>query len=271
MDEKLQVLIEGYDPSKVSEDNYDKYWKEIYAAYQNKSILQAPVTGIETIQNKTCAIVQIGNVRGLIPLEFSGVDDIRKLRKLSGQNIAFKVLNFDKEANVFTASRLAALEHMSTITWNRLEEGKIIIAVVREVSPSEIRADIGGVAVKISIDEVDYGWIDDLTEKIQVGDHLKVKVVELDKENKRIKVSAKAAKENPWPDCTKRYHEHGEYVGKISGVREYGVFVNIEPNVDALCPHLKFQNPKKGDRVLMRVLHVDTKKEQIRGRIVRIV
>ncbi|WP_028987593.1 S1 RNA-binding domain-containing protein [Thermicanus aegyptius] len=271
MEEIRGILIEGFNPTKIEEETYDKDWKEIYSAFQNKLILQGTVTGIETLQNKVCAIVQFGHIRGVIPIDFSGVEDIRQLRKLTGQDVVFKVVSYDREGETFVASRKDALEHMAGLTWNRLEEGAVIIAVVREVTPIEVRADIGGIMVKIPIEEVDYGWIDDLEEKVKVGDHLHVKVVELDKENKKVKVSAKQAKKNPWPECTKRYQERGEYVGKVSGVREYGVFVNLEPNVDALCPHPRYQNVKKGDKVLMRVLHVDPKKEQIRGRIVRII
>lgn len=49
---------------------------------------------------------------------------------------------------------------------------------------------------------------------------------------------------------------------------EYGVFVNLEPGVDALTPHM-FGRPAMGDRVLMRVVEVRPEKQQIRGRIIR--
>ncbi|MBO8172255.1 MAG: hypothetical protein H0Z33_10225 [Bacillaceae bacterium] len=149
-----------------------------YGVYQNKSILQATLIGIETKLNKPFGVVTIGNIRGYIPLEFSGCDNIRQLRKLTGSQVAFKVMNFDREGEVFTASRKAALEHMASVTWKRLEQDQIIFAVVREVANNYVMTDIGGVQVKIPIEEVDYGWIDDLHEKVKVGDHLKVKVIE---------------------------------------------------------------------------------------------
>ena len=39
---------------------------------KNNTILQASMTGIETLLNKPCAVVTPGNVRGFIPLEFTG-------------------------------------------------------------------------------------------------------------------------------------------------------------------------------------------------------
>ena len=115
--------------------------------------------------------------------------------------------------------------------------------------------------MKIPLEEIRYGWIDDLTEEVKQGDHLKVKVLEIDKEEKKVTVSAKATQKNPWLRSIGRYTSGNEYVGTVSGVREYGVFINLEAGVDSLARHLKFQNVKRGDRVLVRVLETDAQKE----------
>lgn len=259
----MQVLIEGFDPSKVQVENeFNNDWKKVYGAYQNNSILQASMTGIETLLDKPCAVVTLGNIRGFIPLEFTGADNLRQLRAMTGQTVAFKVLNYDREAEVFTGSRIAALEHMAFITLKKIDIDDEIIAVVRSVSPSLVRADIGGIEVKIPLEEIKYGWIDDLTEEVKQGDHLKVKVLEIDKEEQKVTVSAKATQKNPWLRSIGRYTSGNEYVGTVSGVREYGVFINLEAGVDSLARHLKFQNVKRGDRVLVRVLETDAKKNR---------
>ena len=87
---------------------------------------------------------------------------------------------------------------MAAITLKKIDVDDEIIAVVRNVSPSLVRADIGGIEVKIPLEEIRYGWIDDLTEEVKQGDHLKVKVLVIDKEEKKVTVSAKAIQENPW-------------------------------------------------------------------------
>ncbi|RKJ51421.1 S1 RNA-binding domain-containing protein, partial [Butyricicoccus sp. 1XD8-22] len=162
-------------------------------------------------------------------------------------------------------------EHMANITLNRIDKGDTIVAVVSSVSPSLVRADIGGIEVKIPIEEIRYGWIDDLTEEVKVGDHFHVKVLEIDKEEKQVKVSRKALQQNPYPDCLKRYKKGNEYTGTVSGVREYGVFINLEDGVDSLARHLKYENVQKGDRVLVRIISTDAKKEHIVTRITRVI
>jgi small subunit ribosomal protein S1 len=185
--------------------------------------------------------------------------------------VAFKVLNYDREAEVFTGSRTAALDHMAAITLKKIDVDDEIIAVVRSVSPSLVRTDIGGIEVKIPLEEIRYGWIDDLTEEVKQGDHLKIKVLEIDKEEKKVTVSAKAMQVNPWLRSIGRYTTGNEYVGTVSGVREYGVFINLEAGVDSLARHLNFRNVKKVDCVLVRVLETDAQKEQIHTRITRVL
>ncbi|MCI2257205.1 S1 RNA-binding domain-containing protein [Domibacillus sp. PGB-M46] len=266
-----QVLIEGFDPSKVQATEVDENWKKVFGAYQNQTILQAPIIGIEKQLDKQCAVVSVGSIRGYIPMELTGVETIRQLRSMTGQAVLFKVLNYDRDASIFTASRKAAVEQAASITLKRIEPGDTIVAVVSHVNQTQVRADIGGIEVRIPIEDISYGWIDNLTDKVKLGDHLSVKVMEIDKENAKVKVSAKEAEGNPWPSCAGRYQKGNEYVGTVSGVREYGVFVNLEPGVDCLSRHLKFQDVHKGERVLVRVLETDVKKEQIRSRITRVL
>ncbi|WP_255298418.1 S1 RNA-binding domain-containing protein [Brevibacillus dissolubilis] len=271
---QLRVLVEGYQPEKAEEaeldmSKVDEHWLSIYRAYQNRMIMQARLVGIEKKLNRPCAVVRVGHVRGYIPLEHSGFNTLQEMRNLMGEMLAFKVTSFDREGDVFTASRLLALEHMASLTWQRIEEGQVADAVVRSVHRKRLRVDIGGILVTLPVEEVDYGWIDDLGDSFAVGDHLKVKITHVRKEKQEIKVSAKALKTPPWPDCTRRYRELDDYVGKVSGVEEYGVFVNLERGVDALCKHMPFDLVSKGEEVLVRILKVDVKKEQIRAKIIR--
>ncbi|OUM87553.1 MAG: hypothetical protein BAA01_06580 [Bacillus thermozeamaize] len=267
--ELKRVLIEGYQEEKVEQQEYDESWQRIYAAKQNNLILQSEITGFEVVLGKLCGIVYVGNVRGMIPLEYSGVDEPRQFKAMIGEPVVFKIVTYDREGNTFVASRKDAVEHMAGVTWKRLEQDAVITAVVRKVERKVLTVDIGGIQVEIPAQEFSHGWTDDLREVVQPGDHFKVKVIELDKENKKVSVSKKAIEPCPWPDCTKRYVKGGEYVGRVSGVAEYGIFVNLEPGVDALVPHMRFDRLRRGNRVLIRIREIDVKKQRIHGRIMR--
>lgn len=267
--ELKRVLIEGYQEEKVQQNHYDEDWAQIYSAKQNDLILQAELIGVEIKLDKLCGVVMVGEVRGYIPQEFSGVKDAHAFRRLLGEPVAFKIVTYDRDGDTFIASRQAALEHMENLTWKWLEQDAVITAVVRNVLPKLLTLDIGGIIVELPVQEYSHGWIDDLRDEVHIGDHLKVKVVELDKEQKKISLSKKALDKSPWPDCAKRYNARGEYVGRVSGVAEYGVFVNLERGVDALVTHMRFQQLKRGDRVFVRIRQVDAQKERIYARITR--
>ncbi|RKJ39902.1 30S ribosomal protein S1, partial [Butyricicoccus sp. 1XD8-22] len=110
----------------------------IYGAYQNKTIIQGEFIAIEDLttaddKKETCAVVQIDRVRGFIPLKHFGVENKRQLRAMTGRNIAFKVLSYDRDNDIFVGSRIQALEHMANITLNRIDKGDTIVAVVSSV------------------------------------------------------------------------------------------------------------------------------------------
>lgn len=270
MSYELKRLIEGFEEEKDEElQEHDDSWEQIYGAKQNNLILQALLVGTTVMLDKLCGIVQIGSVRGLIPQDFSGTKDAHEFKALVGSAVAFKVVAYDRDGETFLASRQAALEHMANVTWSQLEEGRNIRAVVRSVERKMVKADIGGIEVEIPVQEYSHGWIDDLEELVQRGDHIRVKVVALDKEAKVVQVSKKALEPDPWPGCTKHFARGGVYVGKVTGIVDYGVFVNLAPGVDALTRHPKFERDKvkRGEKVLVRLLSVDVAKKQIYGTI----
>ena len=276
------VLIEGFDPKKVrtfrSEDN--SKWVEVHSAYRNGTIMKGELVGFETLklnkEKELCGVIRLDNIKGLIPLQESGIDPkdqqaINKYRALSGKEIAFKVLHFDEEKNMFVGSRKQARDEMKEITLRKIDKGVNVYCSIREVFPGHLIGDIGGIDVHIPVFELTYGWVDDLRDMFKTGETIEVQVTELDKAEGSVKVSAKPLMQNPFPDCATRYEKNAEYVATVSGVPNYGIFCNLEPGVDSLAPHLKFQNVQKGDRVLVRIQHVDTKKEQIRTKIVRVI
>lgn len=276
VDQTLKVLVEGYDENQVHEvelDNYDRDWEEVYRSRQNGTILQTEIIGIETKnireKNIQCAVIYIGQVKGIIPLEFMNVENINQLRRMLGQKIAFKVIGIDQEAKIFIGSRKAAVEHMASSTWQKLELDQNVLAVVRSVGRNSILLDIGGITTRLEVEEYGYGWYDDLRDEVKEGDHLTVKVVKLDKEAQKVEVSRKATLPDPWSTVKTRFVEGGEYVGKVSGVVNYGCYVNLASGIDTLVPHMKFTRLQKGDKVLVRITGFVDEKRHITSKVVR--
>ncbi|NMA64581.1 MAG: 30S ribosomal protein S1 [Syntrophomonadaceae bacterium] len=270
----------------------DEAWQEIYSSRQNRSIVWWPVTGVEEISDGEakvpCLIVTKDQVKGIIPLQESGVtpgatraQSRGRLVQLIGQDIPFIVIGIDKDNDLFTASRSAATERLNTNTWAELTEGaeKTVIArrIVRRpnkdgtLSETGVMCEIEGVPAFLPIQEISYGWIDKISDFIQPGDVFKAQIVEADREKDRVVISVKALLLDPWPDAATRYIKNGIYNAEVTGVANYGVFCALEPGVNALCKHMRSGKPEKGDQVAVVVTNVDAETRRVNGLVLRIL
>lgn len=267
-DDVLFKIIDGTD-DQIKKEQEQEAWETVYSARQNRSVLKGELRSTDTINNIFCGIVYIGHVKGLIPLEYSGFDKPQQIIDMLGKDIYFKVINLDREAEIFTGSRIAAIEHLQGLSWDRLREGMKLEAKILRVSNRTMKLDIGAIETDIHVENVSHEWIDTLTEHYKAGQILPVKVMKLDKEAKVLLVSHKELLPNPWPDCTRRYQRGTITSGRVSGVVEYGVFVNLEAGVDALCPQPGpvVGRVKKGDKVKIKISNVDANEGKIAGRI----
>ena len=108
---------------------------------------------------------------------------------------------------------------------------------------------------------------------VSVGDTVKVKVLEIDEERRRISLGLKQCKQNPWIEFAE-FHTKGDKVtGKIKSITDFGIFIGLEGGIDGLVhlSDISWQQPgedavrdfKKGDEITAIVLQVDPERERI--------
>lgn len=277
-------------------------WPEVYASRQTRMVLKWPAVAVEEhvirvrgennesqTERVLCLAVQKSTVKGIIPLQESGVDPTdnkyrnrARLLNLIGQEVAFVVTGIDTENNTFLASRKAVMDALSKGTWRDLQPGMVREAVARRLAfrrnkenalvPSGFIAEIDGVEAFLPAWELSHGWVEEVVDLIQPGDRFDVKVKEINPEDERLVVSVKDLIPNPWPDAARRYQVNGYYSGTVTGVVRYGIFVELEPGVNALCRHMR-GIPKKGDTVLIVATDVSLNDGvgRIEGRTIRVI
>ncbi|KXG76728.1 S1 RNA-binding domain-containing protein [Thermotalea metallivorans] len=260
-------------------------WQDIYAAYQNKQIAQEIVIGMEKHslgqEILNCLVVGFsGGIKGLIPEQESGFegkkqDVARKMRKLIGQTVIFKVKVIDRENNLVILSRKEAINHLASITWKDIKAGDIRTAIVRAINPYSAIINVGGIETILPIGEISHGYVKDIRDHLKVGDVFDVKILEADKEKNKLKVSLKALLEDSWNEVTEKYVIGSEYLATITGVAEYGIFTQLESNIYALLPLPKSEKVRKelkeGNKVILRIREIDTEKKHIRGKLIAVV
>lgn len=271
-------------------NQYDEAWMNVNAIFQNGMTSTGKVTGIETIDDKNravpCLTVLVeGSIKGIIPAQeidegMEMKDSIkfqRYMRNLVGNNVPFKILKVDRrdEPGVCILSRKRALVEIRKATWEAVNEGDVVDAQVTDVLSHNARLEIGGVEVTLHATEVAHGWIGDVRDHLRVGDEIEVKVIKVDLEKKQLHVSRKVTLSDLWEDVSDMFKVGNEYLGTITGIKDYGVFVNLKDNVDALLPLPSSAIVRKkmdvGQEALIKVLKINTDKRQIQGRILKII
>lgn len=253
-------------------------WSEIYASRQSGKILTGTLSAVEKYKlgskEMDCAIVFVDGVKVIIPFSEMGVkEDWRLIRSMIGAEIDFIVKGIDTENKIAVASRKEAMEVRCKLELPKHKVGDIVLVRVVGVGRDQAYVDVYGVEVAVPKSEIDYGYVHDVADFLQIGDKVPAKITKLDLENMEVEVSIKDAKPDPFENIDNKYRIGGEYLAVVSGTPYYGVFVNLEQGVSALCPLPRWADfhPNIGDKVLVKIKSINKEKRRITATLVRLV
>ena len=262
-------------------------WQNIHTSNQKGKILKGTAIAIETeLVSLTqdgkkikkpidSLIVNFKNIKVLIPASEirEGKVDKKNLRNMIGSELRFIVVEVDKLTNKAVASRKMAMEKIRKVQLKKYEKGDKIFARVISVFPKYIDIECLGVDIKLKPEDLEYGYISNLSKLYQVGDKIKVLIKEIDASNETLKVSHKDTKEDPYKVARKNYVEGGEYLGEITGYSDNGVFVNLEQGIDTMAtlPNRMEMPPIIGDKVVIKIKKIQEEKRKIYSSLLKIV
>lgn len=262
-------------------------WQNIYTSNQTGKILKGTVIAIEnekiyiTEDNKRIQknidslIVNFKNIKVLIPAEEirQGKVDKKNLRNMIGTEIKFVIFQVDKLTNKAVASRKKAMEQIRKNQMKRYEKGEKVFAKIISVFPKYVDIECLGTDIRLKPEELEYGYISNLTSLYQVGDKIKVVIKDIDYEKNILEVSHKETKQDPYLIARINYTEGGEYLGIITGYSDNGVFVKLEQGIDTLAtlPNWMENPPLPGDKVVVKVKKIQTEKRKIYSSLLKIV
>lgn len=123
----------------------------------------------------------------------------------------------------------------------------------------------------------DFAWNKkkvNLGEYIQVGDQVKVKVLEFEPATRKLKLGIKQLCVNPWDNAEERYAIGKELKARVLEVKDFGLFAEIEPGVDVFIHNSDYnwqgeenKKFKVGDEVTFKVIELNTEDNKIKGSI----
>ncbi|MCR3761452.1 S1 RNA-binding domain-containing protein [Clostridium felsineum] len=251
---------------------------DIIASRQSKKILTGTLAAIENVkierdENVDCGVVFYDEFKIFIPINEMNIsrEDKRVIRSMIGAEIDFIVMNFQEENKIAIASRKEAMELRKNLELKKHKVGDKISVRVTSVGRNNCRVDCYGIEYRVPINEIDYGYIDKVDKYVQVGDVVQAIIKELDLEKNIVVVSIKEAKTDPYLSIAKTLNKGGEYLGVVTGIKDYGIFLTIRKGVNCLCPFPNWSNfsPAIGEKFVVRIKSINYDEKKINANLMR--
>jgi len=277
--DRIDVLLEKKESEEglltLSKEKADKItiWRDISRSCREGEVLEGEIVG----KVKGGLSVDIGRILAFLPGSQIDLKPIRNLDALIGQRMKFKVIKFNRKRNNIVLSRRVLLDEerkrLREETLKNLKEGDVIEGTVKNLTDYGAFIDLGGMDGLLHITDVSWGRIGHPSEKLSVGDRIKVKILHFDQEKEKVSLGLKQALPDPWESVPQRYRSGSRTKGKVVNVTDYGVFVELEEGVEGLV-HIseltwskKTKHPSKivhiGDTIEVMVLDCDPAKRRI--------
>ncbi len=250
---------------------YERAWGRIERVMKESGTVQGPV--IEVV--KGGLIVDIG-LRGFLPASLVDLRRVRDLHPFVGEVIEAKVIELDKNRNNVVLSRRAYLEEAQAeqrqAFLGDLQPGDIKDGTVSSVVNFGAFVDLGGMDGLVHVSELSWQHVSHPGEVVSVGDNVKVKVLEVDRDRERISLSIRQTREDPWEEFARSIETSAIIDGVVTKTVPFGAFVSVGEGVEGLV-HVSeialhhVESPELelsiGQQVRVKVTEVDADRRRV--------
>lgn len=223
-----------------------------------------PVEGRVVSRNSGGFEVRVGPVRAFCPVSrISRLPEV-DLDAYVGQVLQFRVVESgDKVVLDRRSLQEEEIAARAEALWASLAPGDKRRGTVRSVQPFGIFVDVGGVDGLVPRREL--GWNGGDTHRFEVGQSLEVEVLEVDRAQRRLTLSARHAEDDPWILVGTTFRAGGVHEGEVVRVEPYGAFVQLAEGLVGLvhASRLPAGLPKKGDSLQVRVVSIDDARRRL--------
>jgi small subunit ribosomal protein S1 len=258
-------------------------WERAEELMQTQAIFDGAVESF----NRGGVIVKVGQVRGFVPAsqlsapggaasEDDGANEDR-WATLVGQSLKLKVIDIDRKRN-----RLILSERLAMREWRRqqkeqllesLKEGDTYDGVISSIADFGAFVDLGGADGLIHLSELSWNRVTHPNEVVAVGDKVKVQILSVDLDRRRIGLSLRRLAPQPWEVISQTY-EVGQIVrGRITKLVNFGAFARLDSDGIEGLIHIselsdrRVTHPKEvvneGEEYDLRIIRIDTDKRRM--------
>jgi small subunit ribosomal protein S1 len=208
-------------------------WERIDAAFKGKDTVNGKV--VDRI--KGGLVVDVG-VRAFLPGSQYDLRPTQNLDNLLGQELQVRITKLNRRRGNVVVSRRALLEEelhsKRAALMETLTEGQVVHGHVKNVTEYGAFVDLGGIDGLLHLTDLSWGRVKHPSDVVKPEQELDVIILKFDKEKQRVSLGLKQLAADPWVNAAEKYPAGGKVHGKIVGVVDYGVFVELEQGIEGL-------------------------------------
>lgn len=256
-------------------------WGSVEELMENDEIVESKILGY----NKGGLIVDVHGLRGFVPgsqisvlRRSMAVGDTPEQRwaKMIGEEISVRIIEVDRSRRrLICSERAASSESRQSIkerVIEELEEGEVHTGRVTSLADFGAFVNINGADGLVHLSELSWDRIKHPNEILEVGQEVKVKVINIDKEKKRIGLSLRALSDDPWRARIEKFSVGQLVEGIVTRLTKFGAFARLEGDIEGLI-HIseisedRIEHPKEalkeGQVVALRIIRIDPEQHRI--------
>ncbi len=257
---------------------FEKAWRRIETAAESGEPVEGSV--IEVV--KGGLILDLG-VRGFLPASLVDIRRVHNLDEFMGQTLECKVIELNRSRNNVVLSRRAVLEEerkeVREQILDRLQPGQVVEGKISNIVDFGAFVDLDGIDGLIHISELSWSHVNHPSEVVAIGDDVRIKVLDIDRDRQRISLGLKQTQEDPWQRVVSTHRSGDVLEGTVTKVVAFGAFVEILPGVEGLV-HISeladhhVESPSEvvepGTSLNVKILEIDEERRRLSLSIKRV-
>jgi small subunit ribosomal protein S1 len=250
---------------------FEKAWQRIEAAAESGEPVEGKV--IEVV--KGGLIIDLG-VRGFLPASLVDIRRVQDLEEYRDQTLLCKVIELNRSRNNVVLSRRAVLEEERKEArqqiLDRLSPGVEVEGQISNIVDFGAFVDLDGIDGLIHISELSWSHVNHPSEVLEIGQKVRVKVLDVDRDRQRISLGLKQTQTDPWQRVIDETQQGDVVSGRITKVVTFGAFAEIVSGVEGLI-HISelaehhVENPREvvqqGEEVKVKIIEIDPDRRRL--------
>jgi len=245
---------EGFHELSLKEAGREQAWQILRKKMEAGEVITAKITEA----NRGGLMALVDGVEGFLPVSqltpkhYPRVEKgdkqkiFEELQKFVGENLAVKIIDLDPRSSKLIVSEREVASPEFKTALSKYKVGDVISGEISGV------VDFGAF-VKfeneplleglIHISELDFKLIDHPANFVKVGETVKAKIINIEED--RVSLSLRSLKRDPWLDIDSKYKKGDAVKGEVTKFNPFGVFVQLDPDIQGLCHISEFGSEAK--------------------------